>query len=198
MNISYVSRSHLTTLDCCRTLDSANGQAKFRDVALTTTQDLQQRAKRCTHCDLLTNADLRWESTSQKEPPAPFRACPAVEGLVERAATDEPHSCVSVLGVDRHLTGRTLEDPLRAAAGRCLDRLLVSRQHAVVSGSGLRRTFYAVLGMVLSRSAVLAGWQCRQGVELGLVQGDVGRGGVGGDLLFSFRADDRRGDRRAG
>ncbi len=63
---------------------------------------------------------------------------------------------------------------------------------------GLRRTFYAVLGMVLSRSAVLAGWQCRQGVELGLVQGDVGRGGVGGDLLCSFGADDRRGDRRAG
>ena len=63
---------------------------------------------------------------------------------------------------------------------------------------GLRRTFHAVLGMVLSRSAVLAGWQCRQGVELGLVQGDVGRGGVGGDLHFSFRADDRRGDRRAG
>ena len=63
---------------------------------------------------------------------------------------------------------------------------------------GLRRTFYAVLGMVLSRSAVLAGWQRRQGVELGLVQGDVGRGGVGGDLLCSFRADDRRGDRRAG
>ncbi len=64
--------------------------------------------------------------------------------------------------------------------------------------TGLRRTFYAVLGMVLSRSAVLAGWQCRQGVELGLVQGDVGRGGVGGDLHFSFGADDRRGDRRAG
>ena len=63
---------------------------------------------------------------------------------------------------------------------------------------GLRSTFYAVLGMVLSRSAVLAGWQCRQGVELGLVQGDVGRGGVGGDLHFSFRPDDRRGDRRAG
>ena len=57
---------------------------------------------------------------------------------------------------------------------------------------------YAVCGMVLSPSAVLAGWQCRQGVELGLVQGDVGRGGVGGDLLCSFGADDRRGDRRAG
>jgi hypothetical protein len=28
-------------------------------------------------------------------------------------------------------------------------------------GVGLRRTFYAVLGIVLSRSAVLAGWQCR-------------------------------------
>jgi hypothetical protein len=56
----------------------------------------------------------------------------------------------------------------------------------------------AGLGMVLSRSAVLAGWQCRQGVEMGLVQSDVGRGGVGGDLHFSFRADDRRGDRRAG
>jgi hypothetical protein len=49
-----------------------------------------------------------------------------------------------------------------------------------------------------SRSAVLAGWQCLQGVELGPVQGDVGRGGVGGDLLCSFGADDRRGDRRAG
>ena len=64
--------------------------------------------------------------------------------------------------------------------------------------TGLRRTFFAVLGRVLSCSAVLAGWQCRQGVELGLVQGDVGRGGVGGDLHCSFRADDRRGDRRAG
>ena len=63
---------------------------------------------------------------------------------------------------------------------------------------GLRSTFYAVLGMVLSRSAVLAGWQLRQVVELGLVQRDVGRSGVGDDLLFSFRADDRRGDRRAG
>jgi hypothetical protein len=63
---------------------------------------------------------------------------------------------------------------------------------------GLRRTFYAVLGMVLSRSAVLAGWQRRQGVEMGLVQSDVGRGGVGGNLHFSFGADDRRGDRRAG
>ena len=63
---------------------------------------------------------------------------------------------------------------------------------------GLRTTFYAMLGMVLSRSAVLAGWQCRQGVELGLVQGDVGRGGVGGNLIFSFGAYDRRGDRRAG
>src|SRR5215217_2588255 len=33
------------------------------DVALTTAQDLQQRAKRCTHCHLLTNVatDLRWE-----------------------------------------------------------------------------------------------------------------------------------------
>jgi hypothetical protein len=57
---------------------------------------------------------------------------------------------------------------------------------------------YAGLGVALSRSALLAGWQCRQGVELGLVQGDVGRGGVGGDLHFSFRADDRRGDRRPG
>jgi hypothetical protein len=46
--------------------------------------------------------------------------------------------------------------------------------------------------MVLSRSAVLAGWQRRQGVELGLVQSDVGRGGVGGNLHFSFGADDRR------
>jgi len=64
--------------------------------------------------------------------------------------------------------------------------------------TGLRRTSYAVLGMVLSRSAVHAGWQCREGVELGLVQSDVGRGGVGGDLHFSFGADDRRGDRRAG
>jgi hypothetical protein len=64
--------------------------------------------------------------------------------------------------------------------------------------TGLRRTFYAVLGMVLSRSAVLAGWQRRQGVELGLVQGDVGRDGVGGNLHFSFGADDRRGDCRAG
>jgi hypothetical protein len=63
---------------------------------------------------------------------------------------------------------------------------------------GLRRTIYAVLGMVLSRSAVLAGWQCRQGVELGLVQGDVGRGGVRGDLHCSFGADDHRGDRRPG
>jgi hypothetical protein len=63
---------------------------------------------------------------------------------------------------------------------------------------GLRRTFYAVVGMVLSRSTVLARWQCRQGVELGLVQGDVGRGGVGGDLLFGFGADDGRGDSRAG
>ena len=54
------------------------------------------------------------------------------------------------------------------------------------------------LGMVLSRSAVFAGWQCRQGVELGLVQDDVGRCGVGGDLHYSFGADDRRGDRRAG
>ena len=53
-------------------------------------------------------------------------------------------------------------------------------------------------GMVLSRSAVLAGWQRRQGVEVGLVQSDVGRGGVGGNLHFSFGADDRRGDRRAG
>jgi hypothetical protein len=64
----------------------------------------------------------------------PSRACPALEGLVERAATDEPQSWVSVLGVDRHLTGWTSEDPLRAAVvGRCLDRLLVSRQqlHAV-------------------------------------------------------------------
>ena len=58
---------------------------------------------------------------------------------------------------------------------------------------GLRSTCYAVLGMVLSRSAVLAGWQCRQGVELGLLQGDIGRSGVGGDLLCSFRADNRRG-----
>ena len=72
------------------------------------------------------------------------------------------------------------------------------RQLAFRRTVGLRRIFYAVLGMVLSRSAVLAGWQCRQGVELGLVQSDVGRGGVGGDLHFSFRADDRRGDRRAG
>jgi hypothetical protein len=32
--------------------------------------------------------------------------------------------------------------------------------------------------MMLSRSAVLAGWQCRQGVELGVVQGDVGRGAL--------------------
>ena len=127
-----------------------------------------------------------------------LQGLPRVEGLVERAATDEPQSCVSVLGVDRHLTGRTLEDPLRAAAGRCLDRLLVSRQHAVVSGSAYGPRSTPCRGMVLSRSAVLAGWQCRQGVELGLVQGDVGRGGVGGDLLFSFGADDRRGDRRAG
>ncbi len=53
---------------------------------------------------------------------------------MERAATDEPQSWVSVLGVDRHLTGWTSEDPLRAAVvGRCLDRPLVSRQqlHAV-------------------------------------------------------------------
>jgi hypothetical protein len=37
-------------------------------------------------------------------------------------------------------------------------------------------------GIELSRSAVLAGWQCHQGGELGLVQGDVGRCGVGGEL----------------
>ena len=72
------------------------------------------------------------------------------------------------------------------------------RQLAFRRTVGLRRTFYAVLGMALSRSAVRAGWQRRQGVQLGLVQGDVGRGGVGGDLLCSFGADDDRGDRRAG
>ena len=74
------------------------------------------------------------EATSQKEHSTPSRACPTLEGLVERAATDEPQSWVSVLGLDRHLTGRTSEDPLRAAVdGRCLDQLLVSRQqlHAV-------------------------------------------------------------------
>src|SRR5215217_6270263 len=56
-----------------------------------------------------------------------------LEGLVE-CRHGRAQSWVSVLGVDRHLTARTPEDPLRTAVGRCLDRLLVSRQHAVVSG----------------------------------------------------------------
>ena len=71
---------------------------------------------------------------SWKNQSTPSRASPTLDGLVERAATDEPQSWVSVLGIDRHLTGWTSEDPLRAAVvGRCLDRLLVSRQqlHAV-------------------------------------------------------------------
>jgi hypothetical protein len=75
------------------------------------------------------------ESTSQKEHSTPSRACPTLEGLVERAATDEPQSWVSVLGLDRHQTGRTSEAPRRAAVGgRCLDRLLVSRQQLHAAG----------------------------------------------------------------
>ncbi len=57
---------------------------------------------------------------------------------------------------------------------------------------------YALFRTTLSRSAVRVGWQRRQGVQLGLVQGDVGRGGVSGDLRCSFSANDDRGDRRAG
>ena len=43
-------------------------------------------------------------------------------------------------------------------------------------------------GENVSRSAVVAGSQRRQGFELSLFQDDVGRGGVGGDLVSSCTA----------
>ena len=54
--------------------------------------------------------------------------------LVERAAADEPHLGASVLAEDRHLAGRTAEDPLLAAVvARHVDRLRVAGEqlHAV-------------------------------------------------------------------
>src|SRR5215213_5575924 len=43
------------------------------DVALTTAQDLQQRAKRCTHCYLLTNAATEGLSRQRCFRPTPDR-----------------------------------------------------------------------------------------------------------------------------
>jgi len=86
----------------------------------------------------------------------PSRACPTLEGLVERAATDEPQSWVSVPGVDRHLTGWTSEDPLRAAVvGRCLDRLLVSANSCTRSVS-ISRLMTRAIPSVAGSQAVTA------------------------------------------
>ena len=76
--------------------------------------------------------------------------------MVERAATDEPQSWASVLGVDRHLTGWTSEDPLRAAVvGRCLDRLLVSANSCTRSVS-IRRLMTR-LGLGVGNDTLRAG-----------------------------------------
>src|SRR5215216_226635 len=114
-----------------------------------------------------------------------------VRGLMDRQSHDARHERAATEG---QKTGY-------ATSGPVCDLGINTNQDASDDPSqqaGRLTDLYAVLGMVLSGSAVLAGWQCRQDVELGLVQGDIGGGGVGGDLLCSFGADDRRGDRRAG
>jgi hypothetical protein len=76
-----------------------------------------------------------------------------------------------------HRTGPPTNQPtpnLRPQAGRLTAHLLRRLGHGAVSFS------------CPCRLAVVSGRRA------GLVQGDGGRGGVGGDLLCSFGADDRR------
>ena len=80
--------------------------------------------------------------------------------------------------------------PARGSATACVPhegRLLRASRTRVGYCVG---PFYALFRAAPSRSAVRVGWQRRQGVQLGLVQGDVGRGGVSGDLRCSFSAND--------
>ena len=161
------------------------------------------------HAGLAGKRCSRLASQQQRQDVAFEPLRPTSSGSLEARLNQESATCLygrfGIDGLRTHTHSRVagvVHEPtvgVVPAAGQ--QRAIPSwpRPMTTVSLSGrLTEDLLRRLGMVLSCSAVLAGWQCRQGVELGLVQGDVGRGGVGGDLLCSFGADDRRGDRRAG
>src|SRR6266508_1643815 len=78
-------------------------------------------------------------------------------GVIERTAANEPHLGASVLAEDRHLTGRTAEDTLRAAvvAGH-VDRLRVAREQLHTVGFDQQVDDESATGLPLAVQAVTA------------------------------------------
>jgi hypothetical protein len=78
-------------------------------------------------------------------------------GLVERAAADEPHACVSVMAEDRHLAGWTTEDPLHAAVvARNVDRLWCACEQLYAVGLDQQVDDESASGLPLAIQAVTA------------------------------------------